>query len=332
MANRLREGENSGSGGQPAGEGGGQRAVGASAGRAGGAEPTLRHGRGGAGLRRSTGAAAPPGRAPAHGRSRARRQPRARRRRPGRGLVAARRGCRAAGDRPAGTHPARSAGASSPAGSAAASFVCVRGAAAGSPGGLSALPARRRGREGTGREGRRRGKALAGRLSHPRHKVSPTPQGGERRWKRRRALSVTCRAASPSPGERVTAASCSPAARGAERGLRRQRGAAPALCDGQAAAAAGQQRGQTRGSQLRGEEEGPWPHPATPVCPARRFPPMLKNTSLQYGNHTCINCNKRHHVPRESSVLGRWRTGQSIMEESFTGSFLGSKQMKYLLA
>lgn len=113
---------------------------------------------GGAEPRRSTGAAAPAGqagRAPAHGRSRARRQPRARRRRPERGLAVARRGCRSAGARPPGTHPARSAGAGSPAGSAAASFVCVRGAAAaGLPGGLSALPARRRGREGTAREGK----------------------------------------------------------------------------------------------------------------------------------------------------------------------------------
>lgn len=151
------------------------------------AEPALRHRRGGRraeALNRRCRA----GRAPAHGRNRARRQPRARRR-PERGLAAARRGYRAAGARPPGTHPARSAGAGSPAGSAAASFVCVRGAAAGgrrrvSPAGCQRCP--RGGGEGKGREGRRRGKALAGRLSPP--QGEPGSSGGGRHWKAPRGL------------------------------------------------------------------------------------------------------------------------------------------------
>ncbi|PNJ55626.1 CHN2 isoform 13, partial [Pongo abelii] len=59
---------------------------------------------------------------------------------------------------------------------------------------------------------------------------------------------------------------------------------------------------------------------------------MLKNTSLQYGNHTYISYSKRHLVPRESFVLGRWKTDQNIMEESFTGSSPGSRRMSFLEA
>lgn len=94
------------------GAGGGRRAPGGSwaAAPPGARSSPCGSAEGGAGPRRSTGAAAPAGqagRAPAHGRSRARRQPRARRRRrrPERGLAAARRGCRAAGAQPARDPP-----------------------------------------------------------------------------------------------------------------------------------------------------------------------------------------------------------------------------------
>lgn len=135
-------------------------------------------------------------RAAAHGRSRALLQPGA-----GKGLGGA-----AGAVRPPPAAPG--------AGSSAASFVCAGGAVAVPPPGCQRCPPG--GGEGTGREGRRRGKARAGRLSRPPPQGKPSFPGGERHRERRGA----------------------------------GRCAAPAL--GHGLAAAGQQREPTRGSQLKG--------------------------------------------------------------------------------
>lgn len=107
-------------------------------------------------------------RAAAHGRSRALLQPGA-----GKGLGGA-----AGAVRPPPAAPG--------AGSSAASFVCAGGAVAVPPPGCQRCPPG--GGEGTGREGRRRGKARAGRLSRPPPQGKPSFPGGERHRERRGPL------------------------------------------------------------------------------------------------------------------------------------------------